>query len=65
PTAAPPAAGRDSQPEPVWVVDGRPRFHRSDCMIIKGQDAEAIAIAQTTEDGFMPCSLCEPDTDGR
>jgi hypothetical protein len=53
PSAAP--AGRE-----VWVIDGRPRYHLGDCAIIKGQDAEAIPFDQATEDGFMPCSLCEP-----
>jgi hypothetical protein len=44
----------------VWVIDGRPRYHLGDCAIIKGQDAEPIPYEQATEDGFMPCSLCEP-----
>jgi hypothetical protein len=46
----------------VWVIDGRPRYHLEDCAIIKGQDAEPIPWEQATEDGFMPCSLCEPDS---
>lgn len=45
----------------VWVVDGRPRYHLADCMIIKDQDAEEIPRDQATEDGFMACSMCEPD----
>jgi hypothetical protein len=44
----------------VWVVDGRPRYHLQDCLIIKDQGAEPIPLAQATEDGFMPCSMCEP-----
>ena len=52
-----PAAAADS----VWVVDGRPRYHRVDCMIISGQHAEAVPYAQASADGFMPCTLCEPD----
>jgi hypothetical protein len=44
----------------VWVVDGRPRYHLETCMIIQDQDAEPIPLAQATEDGFMPCSMCEP-----
>ena len=56
----PPAAGRATRAE-VWVVDGRPRYHLEDCMIIKDQDAEPIPLAQATEDGFMPCSMCEPN----
>ena len=49
-----------SDADEVWVIDGRPRFHLGDCAIIKGQDAEPIPYDQATEDGFMPCSLCEP-----
>jgi len=45
----------------VWVIDGRPRYHLESCAIIQGQDAEPIPLAQATEDGFMPCSLCEPN----
>lgn len=45
----------------VWVIDGRPRYHLANCAIIKGQDAEPIPFSQATEDGFMPCSLCEPN----
>ncbi|MGH8962927.1 MAG: hypothetical protein ACRDWT_17365 [Jatrophihabitantaceae bacterium] len=63
PGAATAAAG-DPDPEhggQVWVVDGRPRYHRRDCMIIKDQQAEPIPSEQATEDGFMPCSLCDPN----
>jgi hypothetical protein len=48
-------------PGQVWVIDGRPRYHLADCMIIKGQGAEPIPFEQATEDGFIPCSLCEPN----
>jgi hypothetical protein len=68
PTTEPAAGGPDDIPadstgldDDVWVVDGRPRYHLSDCEIIKGHDAEPIAFEQATEDGFMPCSLCEPN----
>ena len=45
----------------VWVVDGRPRYHREGCEIIRDQPVEAIPHSQASEDGFIPCSLCEPD----
>jgi hypothetical protein len=56
-----------TDPEPgsgsadVWVIDGRPRYHRETCLIIKDQDAEPIPRGQAGEDGFIPCSMCEPD----
>jgi hypothetical protein len=58
PTQADPIGADDV--DEVWVIDGRPRYHLGDCAIIKGQDAEPIPYDQATEDGFMPCSLCEP-----
>jgi hypothetical protein len=58
PARQPSAAQRG--PDDVWVIDGRPRYHLDGCAIIKGQDAEPIPFKQATEDGFMPCSLCEP-----
>ncbi len=56
-----PLEAGDDDSDQVWVIDGRPRFHLGDCAIIKGQDAEPIPYEQATEDGFMPCSLCEPE----
>jgi hypothetical protein len=74
-TVAPRSPARDADPDPaerlteilptsaeqVWVIDGRPRYHLEGCAIIKGQDAEPIPYDQANEDGFMPCSLCEPE----
>jgi len=49
------------RPDPdVWVVDGRPRYHRRGCQIIDGQDAEPVPLSQADEDGFISCSLCLP-----
>jgi hypothetical protein len=54
-----PEAESDASDE-VWVVDGRPRFHRKDCELIAKQDAEAVPRAQAIEDGFLPCTACTP-----
>jgi hypothetical protein len=62
-----PQPATDPEPEPgsgsadVWVIDGRPPYHRETCLIIKDQDAEPIPRVQAGEDGFIPCSMCEPD----
>jgi hypothetical protein len=64
PIASAPAPERAGVADPgstVWVIEGRPRYHLEDCLIIKGQDAAAMSIAQATEDGLMPCSMCEPN----
>lgn len=62
PAAAAPSLPAAPAQRDVWVIDGRPRYHLESCAIIKGQDAEPIPWDQATEDGFMPCSLCEPDS---
>ena len=45
----------------VWVVDGRPAYHRRDCADIVGVGPEAIPHRQAVEDGFVPCPHCTPD----
>jgi hypothetical protein len=59
PDSAQPSATDDPD---VWVIDGRPRYHRRTCEIIDGHGAEAIPRSQANEDGFIPCSLCQPET---
>jgi hypothetical protein len=59
-TSGPATGGAHRAEGTVWVVDGRPRYHLQDCLTIKGQQAEAIPREQASEDGFMPCSMCEP-----
>jgi hypothetical protein len=44
----------------VWVVDGRPRYHRRDCQLVHDQHAEPVPLTQAREDGFIACSLCAP-----
>jgi hypothetical protein len=58
--AAQPARGA-GDPE-VWVIDGRPRYHRRTCEILDGHDAEPVPLSQANEDGFIACSLCQPNT---
>ncbi|SHG62052.1 hypothetical protein SAMN05443575_2399 [Jatrophihabitans endophyticus] len=51
-----PATRGDSQ---VWVVEGRPRYHQQDCLIIKGRAARPMPEQAAVDDGFLPCSLCQ------
>ena len=44
--ASPATAQSDAGARTVWVVDGRPRYHLADCMIIKDQQPEAIPFDQ-------------------
>lgn len=48
--------------EPVWVIDGRPRYHLASCIFIIGRRPEPVSLRQAVEDGFSPCAQCDPDT---
>jgi hypothetical protein len=48
--------------EPVWVIDGRPRYHLPGCAFLIGREPEPVPLRQAVEDGFTPCALCDPDT---
>ena len=45
----------------VWVVDGFPDYHRSDCPRVDGAGSEAIPHDQAVEDGFAACTTCQPE----
>jgi hypothetical protein len=49
--------------EPVWVIDGRPRYHLSGCGFLLGRHPEPVPLRQAVEDGFTPCALCDPDSE--
>ncbi|GAA2651825.1 hypothetical protein [Paractinoplanes durhamensis] len=44
----------------VLVVDGRPRYHVSDCQHLVGKLSEPIPVNEAVELGFSPCGLCRP-----
>jgi hypothetical protein len=46
----------------VMVVDGRPRYHLSDCRHLLGRDIIPLPIREAREAGFTPCGWCAPDT---
>jgi methylphosphotriester-DNA--protein-cysteine methyltransferase len=46
----------------VWVVDGRPRYHRPGCAQLAGVPAEPIPRSQARTDGFTPCPRCDPES---
>src|SRR3954469_19311057 len=58
--AAGPAGTAPERPGQVWVVDGRPLFHRSGCAELTGLPGESIPLAQAVEDGFGPCPEGDP-----
>jgi len=45
----------------VWVIDGRPRYHLASCDFLLGRADQPIPLSQAVEDGFTPCSRCDPD----
>jgi hypothetical protein len=44
----------------VLVVDGRPRYHRTDCPFLTGRPTEPLPVAEAVELGFSPCGECRP-----
>ncbi len=48
--------------EPVWVIDGRPRYHLPSCGFLLDRRPEPVPLRQAVEDGFSPCALCDPDS---
>jgi clumping factor A len=44
----------------VVVVDGRPRYHMSDCRTLGGRTVEALPVAEAVVLGFSPCGRCRP-----
>ncbi|MDT5042886.1 MAG: hypothetical protein QOE51_3871 [Actinoplanes sp.] len=44
----------------VVVVDGRPRYHMSDCRTLAGRTVEALPVAEAVALGFSPCGRCRP-----
>ena len=47
-------------PRRVLVVDGAELFHRPDCPIVAGKDAEEVAAATARKRGLRPCPSCTP-----
>jgi clumping factor A len=44
----------------VVVVDGRPRYHLTDCPHLVGRATEPLEVNEAVELGFSPCGLCRP-----
>ncbi|WP_433534898.1 hypothetical protein ACQPZK_22540 [Micromonospora sp. CA-249363] len=49
-------------PDPVEVVDGRPRYHLAACPHLIGRTPETLPVAEAVELGFTPCAECSPAT---
>jgi hypothetical protein len=48
----------------VTVVPGVPRYHRSDCILIRFMgdgDLQRMSVRQAREAGCTPCRACQPD----
>lgn len=53
-STAPPALASDV------VLAGRSSYHRPDCHLAAGRDAEAISTAEAAERGLTRCRVCKP-----
>ncbi len=62
-------ASRDAVPsdQDVTVVPGVPRYHRSECILIRfmgDNDLQKMPVEQAREAGCTPCRACQPDGEG-
>jgi hypothetical protein len=50
--------------QPVTVVPGVPRYHRSDCILIRfmgDSDLQKMPVEAAKKNGCSPCRACQPD----
>jgi hypothetical protein len=60
----PVSAAAKSAGQAVTVVPGVPRYHRSDCILIRfmgDNDLQKMPVEAAREAGCMPCRACQPD----
>jgi hypothetical protein len=60
------AGSSEGSPRQVKVVQGVPRYHKEDCILIRfmaDDDAQKMTVRQATEAGCTPCRACHPDTE--
>ena len=44
----------------VLVVAGRHRFHASACPLLEGRTTQRVSLGEAMEEGFSPCTTCDP-----
>jgi hypothetical protein len=47
----------------VVAVKGARRFHRPDCLLVKGKDVQRLEVAAASSRGLEPCRVCDPSAD--
>ena len=60
------AVSSEGGPKQVTVVQGVPRYHEEDCILIRfmgEDDVQKMTVRQATEAGCTPCRACHPDTE--
>jgi hypothetical protein len=61
-----PDQDQDQDQDLVTVVPGVPRYHRSDCILIRfmgENDLQRMPVERARESGCTPCRACQPDGD--
>jgi hypothetical protein len=60
PPAAAPAAGRTTRARTVCAVASTKEYHRPDCEMLVGADAEEITRVAAIRQGYLACGICKP-----
>lgn len=58
--AVAPVTGDAAAKETVYVTDGGKKYHRVGCRSVKKRDKVAITVKQAREQGYKPCTVCDP-----
>jgi hypothetical protein len=58
--AVAPMVGDAAAKETVYVTDGGKKYHRVGCRSVKKRGKVALTVKQAREQGYTPCSVCDP-----
>ena len=64
PPAAAPEDDAEAGPGLVTVVPGVPRYHRTDCVLIRfmpAGDVHQVPVSEARDAGCTPCAACQPE----
>jgi hypothetical protein len=53
-------ARREPATDDVVAVSGTTRYHRADCVLVRGKVAGPVARRGDAADGLRPCEMCRP-----
>ena len=50
----------DTSSETVYITETGSKYHLENCSSLKNSDIISITVDEAVEEGYKPCSICEP-----